>query len=74
MVIYAQYEHCDPIKFHKIPRDQLLPLYVMDNLAHIRGLAGLFTACLFSGALRFKLQYNSKKLINSFKMLIFCKY
>jgi len=30
---------------------QLLPLYVMDQM-HWPGLPGLFTACIFSGALR----------------------
>ena len=53
MVIYAQYKDCDPIKNDDITAtDQLLPLYVMDKLGHITGLPGLFTASLFSGALR----------------------
>jgi len=30
---------------------QLLPLYVMDQI-HYPGFPGLFTACIFSGALR----------------------
>ena len=33
-------------------RVQLLPLYVMDRLSY-PGVPGLFTACLFSGALRY---------------------
>lgn len=31
--------------------DQLMPYYVMDSMAHIPGIAGLFTAGVFSGAL-----------------------
>lgn len=31
---------------------QLLPLFVMDVLGHLKGFPGLFVACLFSGALR----------------------
>lgn len=38
---------------------QLLPRYVMDSLAYLRGLPGLFTASLFSGALRYG--YNTHK-------------
>ena len=38
---------------------QLLPLYVMDNFGHITGLPGLFTASLFSGALRWANKYHS---------------
>ena len=40
------------IILHLICYLQLLPLYVMDRLSHMKGLPGLFTACLFSGALR----------------------
>ncbi|KAK2148113.1 hypothetical protein LSH36_515g02003 [Paralvinella palmiformis] len=51
MVVYAEYKDCDPIKMKRIEaKDQLLPQYVMDQLFY-PGLPGLFTACLFSGAL-----------------------
>ena len=30
--------------------DQLMPYYVMDSMAHVPGIAGLFTAGVFSGA------------------------
>lgn len=51
MVVYAQYRFCDPILMKRIEaKDQLLPQYVMDQLFY-PGLPGLFTACLFSGAL-----------------------
>ena len=53
MVVYAEYRDCDPLTTERIDaKDQLLPLYVMDRLTQYKGLPGLFTACLFSGALR----------------------
>jgi sodium-coupled monocarboxylate transporter 8/12 len=53
-VVYAEYKDCDPLTTTPpriAAKDQLLPLYVMDRLSQFPGLAGLFTACLFSGAL-----------------------
>ncbi|XP_013391934.1 sodium-coupled monocarboxylate transporter 1 [Lingula anatina] len=52
ILIYAHYFDCDPKTNGDISDlDQLLPLFVMDKLAFLPGLPGLFTACLFSGAL-----------------------
>ncbi|XP_041363424.1 sodium-coupled monocarboxylate transporter 2-like [Gigantopelta aegis] len=52
ILAYAFYEHCDPKSFGLISAgDQLLPLFVMDVLGHVKGIPGLFVACLFSGAL-----------------------
>ncbi|XP_013380727.1 sodium-coupled monocarboxylate transporter 1-like [Lingula anatina] len=52
ILIYAHYFDCDPMTNKDITnQDQLLPLFVMDKLAFVPGLPGLFTACLFSGAL-----------------------
>ncbi|CAD5126563.1 DgyrCDS14658 [Dimorphilus gyrociliatus] len=52
MVIYAQYADCDPLTLGLAEKsDQLVPLYVMHKLGDYPGLPGLFTACLFSGAL-----------------------
>ncbi|XP_013380555.1 sodium-coupled monocarboxylate transporter 1-like [Lingula anatina] len=52
ILIYAHYFDCDPMTNKDISNlDQLLPLFVMDKLAFVPGLPGLFTACLFSGAL-----------------------
>ena len=52
VVMYAFYSPCDPIKFGLIKRrDQLLPLFVLDILIKIPGLAGIFMACVFSGGL-----------------------
>nr|XP_034311781.1 sodium-coupled monocarboxylate transporter 1 [Crassostrea gigas]XP_034311782.1 sodium-coupled monocarboxylate transporter 1 [Crassostrea gigas]XP_034311783.1 sodium-coupled monocarboxylate transporter 1 [Crassostrea gigas]XP_034311784.1 sodium-coupled monocarboxylate transporter 1 [Crassostrea gigas] len=52
MVVYAFYSTCDPFSFNLVKTsDQLLPLFVMDVLGHLKGFPGLFVACLFSGAL-----------------------
>ncbi|XP_013398155.1 sodium-coupled monocarboxylate transporter 1 [Lingula anatina] len=52
ILIFAHYFDCDPMNNGDINElDQLLPLFVMDKFAKIPGLPGLFTACLFSGAL-----------------------
>ncbi|ESO83921.1 hypothetical protein LOTGIDRAFT_107937 [Lottia gigantea] len=51
-VLFAFYRNCDPLTFKLITAsDQLLPLFVMDVLGHIKGIPGLFVACIFSGAL-----------------------
>lgn len=51
MVVFQEYHDCDPVKIGRIQQiDQLLPLYVMDRL-YYPGVPGLFTACIFSGAL-----------------------
>ncbi|XP_042228144.1 sodium-dependent multivitamin transporter-like isoform X3 [Homarus americanus] len=52
LVLFATYAECDPLKAGLISsKDQILPFYVIDRLNTVPGLAGLFTACLFSGAL-----------------------
>lgn len=52
IVLYDFYKKCDPKTFGLVTQgDQLLPLYVMDILGFLKGLPGLFIACLFSGAL-----------------------
>jgi SSS family transporter len=52
IVIYAKYKDCDPVALKIIDRpDQLMPYFVMETMSHIPGLAGLFVACVFSGAL-----------------------
>ncbi|XP_077482927.1 sodium-coupled monocarboxylate transporter 2-like [Amblyomma americanum] len=52
LVIYANYPDCDPLKSGKISKsDQLIPFFVMKNLSRLKGLPGLFVACVFSGAL-----------------------
>ncbi|XP_049854001.1 sodium-coupled monocarboxylate transporter 1-like [Schistocerca gregaria] len=52
MVIYADYHGCDPIKTEAISAsDQLLPYYVMQHMAHLKGVAGFFVAGIFSASL-----------------------
>jgi len=52
LIIYYYYSTCDPMAQGRISsRDQLLPIYVIDSLSHIPGLAGLFVAGIFSGSL-----------------------
>ncbi|XP_043243518.1 sodium-coupled monocarboxylate transporter 1-like [Amphibalanus amphitrite] len=52
LVIYAKYEHCDPLTSKSVSTpDQLFPLFVMDTMGQIPGVPGLFVAGIFSGAL-----------------------
>ncbi|XP_063709542.1 sodium-coupled monocarboxylate transporter 1 [Culicoides brevitarsis] len=52
LLIYATYEHCDPLTTKLARRkDQLFPLFVMHTLHELPGLTGLFVAGVFSAAL-----------------------
>ncbi|XP_014675816.1 PREDICTED: sodium-coupled monocarboxylate transporter 1-like [Priapulus caudatus] len=52
LIIYANYHDCDPMLTGLINRpDQILPLFVMDTVGHLRGLPGLFLSALFSAAI-----------------------
>jgi sodium-coupled monocarboxylate transporter 8/12 len=52
LVIYWYYQTCDPLKSGRIStRDQNMPIYIIDALGHIPGIAGLFCAGIFSGSL-----------------------
>lgn len=52
LVIYWYYQQCDPLKSGRISvRDQNMPIYIIDALGHIPGIAGLFCAGIFSGSL-----------------------
>ncbi|KAL7648475.1 UNVERIFIED_CONTAM: hypothetical protein RMT77_000381 [Armadillidium vulgare] len=52
LILYAQYWSCDPLKSGQIQNsDQILPLYVVENLGHIPGISGLFVSGIFSGSL-----------------------
>jgi len=52
LVIYAVYANCDLLKEKKITsNDQVLPYFIIDKLGSLKGIPGLFTSCLFSGAL-----------------------
>jgi len=52
LVIFAVYSGCDLIKSGKITsNDQTLPYFVINKLHNLKGLPGMFTACLYAGAL-----------------------
>jgi len=52
LVIYAVYANCDLLTEKKITsNDQVLPYFIIDKLGTWKGIPGLFTSCLFSGAL-----------------------
>ncbi|XP_046396198.1 putative sodium-dependent multivitamin transporter [Ischnura elegans] len=52
LAIYSKYYKCDPVADKRIKSsDQLMPLYVIETVGHIPGLAGLFVVGLFSGSL-----------------------
>lgn len=54
LIIFAKYYNCDPLSAGKVSEpDQLLPYYVMEIGRDIPGLPGLFTASIFSAALRY---------------------
>ncbi|XP_044266607.1 sodium-coupled monocarboxylate transporter 1-like [Tribolium madens] len=52
MIMVAHYQHCDPIKSGEITAtDQILPLYVMSEMGHFKGVAGFFVAGIFAASL-----------------------
>lgn len=52
MLVYATYHNCDPLEAGRIKAyDQLLPLFVMETVGHLRGVPGLFIAGVFGAAL-----------------------
>ncbi|XP_072339864.1 sodium-coupled monocarboxylate transporter 1-like [Scyliorhinus torazame] len=52
LIMYAIYETCDPVQAKRINNsNQMTPLLVLDILAHIPGVPGLFIASAFSGTL-----------------------
>lgn len=56
LLVYATYHTCDPLSAKRIHQDdQLLPLYVMETVGHLRGVPGLFVAGVFGAALRYVL-------------------
>ncbi|XP_056636007.1 sodium-coupled monocarboxylate transporter 1-like [Diorhabda sublineata] len=67
MVIYAAYEHCDPLSYGYIRSlDEILPFYVEDRFSFFPGLLGLFLATLFNGALSLNVS-----LVNSLATVTF---
>ncbi|EDO40313.1 predicted protein, partial [Nematostella vectensis] len=52
LVIFAVYSGCDLREDKKISsNDQILPYFVINKLGYLKGLPGMFTACLYAGAL-----------------------
>lgn len=48
----AHYKNCDPIKSGQISAtDQILPLYVMSEMGHFKGVSGFFVAGIFAASL-----------------------
>nr|CAH7727173.1 unnamed protein product [Callosobruchus chinensis] len=53
ILVYATYYGCDPLTMGRIKADdQILPLFVMETIGHLRGVPGLFIAGVFGAALR----------------------
>jgi len=53
IVIFSTYAGCDPIALGTLRRiDGIVPYFVKNELGHIPGMMGLFTACVFSASLR----------------------
>lgn len=54
LALYAVHAGCDPIlKGDVKSADELIPLFVIQELANIPGMLGLFTSCMFCAVLRF---------------------
>lgn len=53
ILVFATYYNCDPLSLGRITTDdQILPLFVMETVGHLRGVPGLFIAGVFGAALR----------------------
>lgn len=52
MIMVAHYKDCDPIKAgNVVASDELLPLYVISELGHLKGITGFFVAGIFAASL-----------------------
>ncbi|KAK9737968.1 Sodium:solute symporter family [Popillia japonica] len=70
LIIYATYFDCDPLTAGRIrANDQLLPLFVMETVGHLRGVPGLFIAGVFGAALS-----SLSVILNSTSMVIYFIY
>ncbi|KAJ8934937.1 hypothetical protein NQ314_013096 [Rhamnusium bicolor] len=59
ILVYATYYGCDPLSLGRIKADdQILPLFVMETVGHLRGVPGLFIAGVFGAALRLREKLN----------------
>ncbi|CAL8112611.1 unnamed protein product [Orchesella dallaii] len=62
ITIFAAYADCDPLTSGQISKsDQIVPFFVIKELAFIPGMMGLFAAVVFSAVLRYKNHLKSKK-------------
>ncbi len=53
IAIFAAYSECDPVTSGQISKsDQIVPYFVIRELAFIPGMMGLFAAVVFSAVLR----------------------
>lgn len=58
MIMVAHYRHCDPIRAGNIKSaDELLPLYVIEEMGHMRGVTGFFVAGIFAASLGYVLLF-----------------
>ncbi|CAH2011660.1 unnamed protein product [Acanthoscelides obtectus] len=52
MIMVAHYKDCDPIKSGEIrAADEILPLYVISTMGHLKGVTGFFVAGIFAASL-----------------------
>nr|CAH7751225.1 unnamed protein product [Callosobruchus chinensis] len=52
MIMVAHYRECDPIKSGEIrAADEILPLYVISTMGHLKGVTGFFVAGIFAASL-----------------------
>lgn len=52
MILVAHYSGCDPIKAGDISSsDEILPLYVISEMGHLKGVTGFFVAGIFAASL-----------------------
>lgn len=52
MIMVAEYHNCDPLKAGDIhASDELLPLYVISQMGHLKGIAGFFVSGIFAASL-----------------------
>ncbi|KAK4878986.1 hypothetical protein RN001_007132 [Aquatica leii] len=52
MILVSHYKDCDPIRSKEITgSDEILPLYIMSELGHMRGITGFFVAGIFAASL-----------------------
>jgi len=57
-ILFAEYRGCDPVQTGAIAAaDELLPLYVMEAMGHLKGLPGFFVAGIFAASLGYDIRY-----------------